>query len=283
MRMAYIVAAHRDLDQLERLLRRLDDGQTTLVVHVDSRAGAAPYAALRRRTDDLAVEYLERRRCWWGGFGVVGAALAGLRHLLSSGDRFEYVGLLSGQDYPLRPQPAIRSELAAAGGRSYLHHFRLPFAGWGPEGGLDRVRRWHLVSPLVLHLRVPWDRRIPGGLAPYGGGRPWLLARAAAEHVDDVVERRPELVAFFRHVLHPDEILIQTILLNSPLASTIVDDHRQYVRWAGGARPATLTVRDLPAVLATDCLFARKFEAADTEVLDRLDALMLGAPDAAAG
>jgi hypothetical protein len=276
VKVAYIVAAHRDLPLLERLLRRLADDDTTLVVHVDARAGRGEFEALRRRTADLDLQFLDRHRGYWGGFGVVRAALAGIRHLVTSGDEFAYVGLLSGQDYPLRPAAAIRAELAAAGGRSFLYHFPLPFPGWDPNGGYDRIRRWHLISPLVLHLRVPWERRIPGGLAPFGGGRPWLLSREAVEYVDAVVRDRPELIAFFRHVLHPSELFFQTILLNSPLAPSIVADHRQYIRWAGGASPATLTVDDLDVLLASDCLFARKFDrAVDTEILDRLDALAL--------
>lgn len=284
MRIAYIVAAHRDLPLLERLMRRLADDQTTLVVHVDLRAGRPAFDALRGRTQDLPVHFLPRQRLYWGGFGVVGAALEGIRHLLAADEGFDYVGLLSGQDYPLRSPAAIRAELAAADGRSFLHHFPLPFEGWGPSGGLDRFRRWHFISRFALHLRVPWNRRIPGGLRPYGGGRPWLLTRAAAEHVDAVARNRPGLVEFFRHVLHPDELFFQTVLLNSPLAPTIVDDHRQYIRWAGGARPATLTMRDLDALLASDCLFARKFDpAVDVEILDKLDVLALRRSHAAVG
>lgn len=273
MRVAYIVAAHRDLPLVARLSRRLADGETSLVVHVDARVGQPEFAALRRSTEELNVHYLPRRRLYWGGFGVVGAALAGIRHLLGSGDEFEYVGLLSGQDYPLRPAAAIRAELAAASGRSFLHHFPLPYDGWGPSGGLDRIRRWHLVSRIALHVRLPRDRSIPGCLPPYGGGRPWLLARAAAEHADSVVRNRPELVEFFRHVLHPDEIFFQTILLNSPLAPTIVDDHRQYIRWAGGPRPATLTLDETADLERSGCLFARKLDSVvSAELLDLLDA-----------
>jgi hypothetical protein len=283
MNVAYIVAAHRDLRQLERLLRRLAGEGTPVVVHVDTQVSQDEYASFRRRAEDLDVHHLDRHRGFWGGFGVVRAALKGIRHLVDTGTRFDYAALLSGQDYPLVSRAALQVELQRAERRSFMTHFRLPFEGWGSRGGLDRVERWHLVSHVALHVRLPWKRQIPGGLTPYGGGRPWVLEREAVRYIDDFVRAEPSFVRFFEHVLHPDELFFQTILLNSPLAATIVDDHRQYVKWRGGASPAILTIADLDDLLASRCLFARKFDyAVDEDILDRLDEQLEVACDVAA-
>jgi len=273
VRVAYIVAAHGDLGQLERLLRRLDGPDTTLVVHVDRRAGDDAYAAFSARTRDLDVHHLPRHLGFWGGFGVVRATLKGIRYLVDANDPYDYAVLLSGQDYPLRSAEEIRRTLAREAGRSFMSHFRLPYAGWGARGGFDRVERWHLVWRTALHVSLPWRRRIPGGLAAYGGGRSWLLERRAVEYVDTFVRENPSFVRFFEHTLHPSELFFQTILLNSPLAPTIVDDHRLFVRWRGGSSPATLTLADAEELAVSDCLFARKFDSAvSAALLDRLDA-----------
>jgi hypothetical protein len=272
MKVAYIVAAHRDLDLVERLLRRLAGEGTTLVVHIDTQVEADSYREFRRRCEDLPVQYLDRHRGFWGGFGVVRAALKGIRYLVDAAVPFDYAALLSGQDYPLRPAHVIHEELRTAGGRSFMSHFPLPFEGWGARGGFDRVENWHLVSHVALHLRLPWKRTIPGGLVPYGGGRPWLLQAQAVAYVDEFVRLNPSFARFFEHVLLPCELFFQTILLNSPLAGSIVDDHRQYMSWRGGSSPATLTLADLDRVLSSGCLFARKFDmTVDAEVLNRLD------------
>lgn len=44
--------------------------------------------------------------------------------------------LLSGQTYPIKPPALLRNRLADA---SYVHHLRLPYEGWGRDGGLNRV------------------------------------------------------------------------------------------------------------------------------------------------
>jgi hypothetical protein len=274
MRIAYVIAAHRRLDQLERLIRRLDGPGTSFVVHVDLRAGREPYEKLLRRTADLDdVHFLERHLGYWGGFGVVRAALKAIRYLVHDQVPFDYAVLLSGQDYPLRPPGAIRSSLAEAGGASFMAYHSLPFWGWGPRGGLDRVEDFHVVGRVALHLRLPRKRRVPGGLVPFGGSRTWLFTRDVVEYVDGYVRSNPDYVRFFEHALSPDELFFQTLLLNSRFADTIVNDHRLYLEWRGGTNPATFTRSDLPQLLASDCLFARKFDVGvDAVVLDELDA-----------
>jgi hypothetical protein len=76
-------------------------------------------------------------------------------------------------------------------------------------------------------------------------------------------------------VLIPDEIFYQTILLNSPLQQTVVNDEVHYIAWPelSGPHPDILGVPDFDRFMATDKLFARKFDATvDSTVLDRIDA-----------
>lgn len=274
MKIAYVIAAHRRLDQLERLIRRLDDPETTFVVHVDLRAGTEPYEELRRRTADLEnVHYVDRHLGHWGGFGVVRAALKSIRYLVDERVPFDYAALLSGQDYPLRPAEAIRRSLADSDGASFMAYHALPFPGWGKRGGLDRVEDFHVIGRVVLHLRLPRKRRVPGGLVPFGGSRTWFLRRELVEHVDTYVRTNPGYVRFFEHTLSPSELFFQTLILNSEFADSVVNDHRLYLEWRGGASPATLTMADMDKLVASDALFARKFDAAvDPDVLDALDA-----------
>lgn len=274
MTIAYVVPVHRNPAQVLRLLKRLQSDHATAYVHVDARAPRAVFEEVARGVRDLdGVELLERVPVRWGGPGLVHVCLLALERLLSRDVPFEHVVYVTGQDYPLVPAPAIERFFAAAPGRSFTSWFPLP--GVWPRGGLDRFERWHLVSRVVLHLPLPWRRRIPGGRAPFGGGAHWALARDAAEHVREVARREPRLVRFFDHVLHAEELFLQTILLNSPLAGTVVNDNLRYLDWSVEPGPKILTVDDLPAMRASGALFARKFDAAvDARVLDELDRLL---------
>lgn len=74
----------------------------------------------------------------------------------------------------------------------------------------------------------------------------------------------------------PDEIFFQTIVLNSPLAHTVVNDDLRYLEWrdpalAGG--PAVLGEHDFRKIMSSSKLFARKFDMTqDAEILELIDA-----------
>ena len=279
---AYIVSAYKNLDQLVRLVDRLSAGRATVLIHVDRKTDDAEFQRLERALAGRGAHLLERHVCHWGGFGHVLATLKGIRALLESGNDFDHLVLLTGQDYPIKPPGEIERFFSEHRGTSFMAHSRMPSEWWSPRGGLDRIeyRHWRWRGH---HARLPWKRRFPAGLTPYGGGAYWNLARPCVEHVQRFVESRPDMVDFFRHVDIPDEVFFQTVVMNSDMAGSVVDDNLRYIDWTRGPRPALLEARDLPVLEASPKLFARKFDVFhDAEILDLVDAQLLREPQGAA-
>jgi hypothetical protein len=272
VKLAYIVSAYRLPDQLVRLLRRLDDGNATFVVHVDRKTDDATFRRMRDGSAAQHVTFLDRHVCHWGGFGHVRASLKGIAALVQSGADFDYALLLTGQDYPLRAPAEIARYLGEAGGRSFLRNFPFPQPDWNGRGGVDRFESWHVLWYRRLHLRIPLRRRIPGGLTPYGGSPYWCLPRNVIEWIHGYVESHPDYVRFFEHVFVPDEIFFQTLVLNSPHRDSVVDANLRYIDWSTTPGPKVLRADDLDVLLGSGMLFARKFDdTVDAEILDLLD------------
>jgi hypothetical protein len=278
VRLAYIISAYRQPDLLLRLIRRLSGGGTSFFVHVDLRSGSEVFDRVVAGSSHLPeVQLLERHNCRWGDFGHVRASLKGIDRLVGGGTDFDYAVLLTGQDYPIKQPGQIRAFFEAAEGRSFMAHFPLPTDEW-TGGGLERIERWH-VRVAGRHYSLPARRRVPGGLAPYGGSSYWCLARDCVEFIHDVVDADPAITRFFEHVDVPDEIFFQTVLMNSPHAAHIVNDDLRHIDWrdTNAGSPAVLGIEDLPLLKASPKLFARKFdEEVDLEVLDRIDREILG-------
>lgn len=271
-RIAYIVSAYKLPAQLERLLRRLDAPGVTFAVHVDKKTRRGTWDEMTSRCRDLDVVWLPRHRSQWGGFGHVRATLKGIDHVVGTGVPFDYAVLLTGQDYPLRHPSEIARVLGDADGRSFMRSLPLPWEHWGTRGGLDRIEDWHLITYRRLHLALPLRRTIPGGLHPYGGSAYWCLERTLVHFVHGYLRENPDYVRFFEHVFVPDELFFQTIIMNSELRDTVENDDLRYLDWSREPAPAVLTRDDLPALLESGQLFARKFdEMVDSEVLDALD------------
>jgi core-2/I-Branching enzyme len=277
MRIDYLIRAHTAPDQLARLVQRLDEGDVRFYVHVNRLTDDETFTAMQRglRGRDNIV-WLPRVACYWGGFSLLHATLVGIEGILASGDLPDHAFLLSGQDYPLRPPSEIEAFLGARRGRNVLHHFSLPAEEWAGEGGgLNRLRYpyFERIRYKTRLLRLPFPRRIPAGLKPYGGMALWALTGDALAEVMRFVADRPDVLRFFRRTKMPDEFFFQTLLLNGPLAETVENELVHYSDYSSGnAHPATLRAADLPTLRASGKLFARKFDASvDSEILDLLD------------
>ncbi len=282
VRIAYIVLAHQLPAQLARLVGALDSPHASFLLHVNRRAGSRMYEQMR---DGLAerenVRFIPRHRLYWGGFGHVRATLEGIEELYRSKLPFDYVVLLTGQDYPIKSNDHIERVLAESGASSFLAYDRLP-GGW--ENGMDRITYWHwrtIGRPRGWHLRLPLHRAFPSNFVPFGGSSYWCLTRACVDHVRAFVQANPSFLRFFRHVDVPDEIFFHTILMNSELAGTIVNADLWYVDWTRQPLPAVLGVGDVARLAASTRLFARKFDMrVDAAVLDRIDAELRASPGA---
>jgi hypothetical protein len=274
MKIGYIITAHTLPEHLVRLVRRLESDNARFFIHVDRSAANGVMTEVERELGARSdVRVVPRQRVHWASFSQLRAVLEGVDALLASSERLDYGVLLTGQDYPLRAPATIESTLAAAGGRSFIVY--------RPSTGrfLERVTRWHWHGEVLgRRVRLPnrfvplkIRRRLPAGLVPYTGFGHWCLSRECLEYV---ATRDPELTRFFRWSSSPDETYFQTLLMSSPLASTIVNDDLRYVDWSeGGASPKVLTTFDLERMIRSSALFARKFDPrVDAGVIDALDA-----------
>lgn len=298
MSLAYCILAHKNPEQIARLLKALAHPGNLYFLHYESRAPRREHEALARLTRDLpGVHTLPSRPILWGHFSVVGVQLEAIRRALELGEKWSHFITLSGQDFPLQPQAAMTAELEAAGTASFLSCFD-PFVEPYWKNLADRVGRYYIESPALESLlkvrflgrrirgffgwndRLPFvpgiQRAVPPWFRYMGGSNHVILAHEAAAYtVGDPRARR--IVRWLRHSEIPDESLFQSVLFNSPLAASMVNDDRRAIRWEwlGAPSPLTLTGADLPWLRQErdrGRLFARKFDATvNAEALDALE------------
>jgi hypothetical protein len=100
----------------------------------------------------------------------------------------------------------------------------------------------------------------------------WNLSRVAAQHVLQFLARHPDYRSYHQHTWCPDELFFHSILVGTDFASQyeVVNDGLRFHIWEGVHKRA-LTTNDVPAALASDKLFARKFDpAVDRAALERI-------------
>lgn len=281
MTVAYLVLAHKNPSQLARLADALGAGGGRVLVHVDAKTDDAPFRAALAGRPGVAFA-AGRHAVHWGGFGMVRATLELCRAALA-GDA-ERLVLLSGLDLPLRPVGEIESVLAADVDRIDL--LRLPHAGLGDGGGLDRIRWLHAVDTMarlrlhpkalaLAHARLlPFSpRRLPDGLTLRMGSQWWALRRGTVERILALLAARPEIERFFAGTRIPDESFFQT-LVATVVPEAAVAPPLRYMDWSRPMRPWVFRLDDLPALHGCGALFARKFDVdVDARVVDAVLAL----------
>jgi hypothetical protein len=291
MQIAYLVVSHRNPAQVLRLVSALREGPSAQVVvrHDQRHSRLAPEAVERAGAsamrDGIDVE--------WGQFSHLAMLLNAIGQIADERDP-DWVLVLSGQDYPLRPLAEIEARLEGALEDAFLGRpwplatDRLPPA---PQDEFFlRYAYFHVRAPRRPRLpgrlrRLAYSREMPPRIGvrrarlPFGpelrcfvsGDWPVLNRRAAAAVLRAARERQA-LMRYYRRTVAASESFFATVLMNDSTL-TVSGDDRRYVRFApGAANPDVLTSADLGELTSSGAHFARKFDAgADPAVLDRLD------------
>jgi hypothetical protein len=276
LKVAYLILAHGAPEQLARMVSSLPEDSPVLI-HFDRRANPATY---RRCVELLGkrVTFVARHTCRWGAFGIIQGTMSLIDTLVASGVDFDYATLLSGADYPIKSNGEIGAYLARHQGAEFIESFSLMKPNrWSEQGGYFKTPEKALCRHLRFRsrvVRIPGLRRMPAGLEPFGGSQWWTLSREAINYIARFVDNTPKFVSFSKQSFIPDESFVQTIISNSLFASRVTGSDHRVIVWDRPTPPypATLKINDLDMLIASDCLFARKFNAnVDAKILDVLD------------
>ncbi|MDB5157017.1 MAG: hypothetical protein JWR50_1724 [Mucilaginibacter sp.] len=276
MRLAHLILAHGNKSQLERLVKRLIYPNTDIYIHLDAKSDIAEFAYLESLEGVFFIK--KRTGIKWGDYSMVTATLISFEEILKAGQDYSHINLLSGQDYPLKSAAIIQKFLFENKDKSFIKYLSI-FDDW--HESKSRITMYSFGDynfPLkfkvqdLLNRFLP-DRKMPLGLKPYGFSQWITITPACVAYALDYLKKHKSVRRSFRLIWAVDEIVFQTILMNSPLKDSIVNDHLRYIKFKRGAsRPNTLTMADAKLLVDSDKFYARKFDPnVDSEILDYLD------------
>ena len=285
-RHAYLILAHKNWGQLEKLVSLLDDARNDLFIHIDARQ---PFdqrneACLVARARNSAVNLIERKAIAWGDSSIVEAEVRLLAAAVPG--RYDYYHLISGMDLPLKTQDEIHAFFDAHKGREFVSILDEAWTKktrarvgcyWPFQAMVGKARKWHPLYGLQKVLVKVQEAIGVDRTRSYaaGTGSQWFSITHPFAHY--LCENEALIARRFRYTFCGDEWFVQTMLLNSPFADAIycrgpsdASAAMRCIDWRRG-EPYTFRSGDFDELMASGCLFARKFdETVDGEIIDRI-------------
>ncbi len=269
-----VLLAHADPEHTRRLIDAL--AGLPVVLHCDAKTPAPVFEAMTVELPDRVVlaPRVDTRLASWS---LVDAELRSLR-LAVEVTEADHVLVMSGADFPLTDPRSWARVLAPAVGRSWVWNQPLPHAAWDVpffrDGGLWRLRhrfltrddqiRWIASKPVFL----PWRRAVHPDLQPRASMHWKLLARPDIVRLLELLDSRPDLVAFGRTTFTPEESFLASVMASPTLwgrdALTPCSFSPSIANWPGHSvtHPDWFTEDDLPRIAAYRDEIAREAAAA---------------------
>ena len=279
MRIAFLIMAHKDPMQIGRLIKRLEHPDFDFYIHLDKKINIDDFKYLEKA--DKVHFTRTRIHVSWAAFSFTTAIYKCMEEILNGPKKYDFLDILSGQDYPIKPTEEIHRFFADRPGKNFIS-FETEGSDWW-QHAIGRITKYHLIKynfpgryrvQFVLNAVLP-RRKFPLPYTMYGGPRAsWFtLSHDCAAYVVKFMNDHPELRRFCNFTWGSDEFLFQTIIMNSQYAGSVMNDVVNYIDWSGGgANPKILATTDYEVLKASDKLFARKFDIGkDTGILDMLD------------
>ena len=98
---AFLIIAHKEIDQLNSLIKALDNERNDIFINLDPKD--QPYVYKVKKANLFFNNFIPGK---WGGFSLVKIELS-LLELANKNRNYDFYHLLSGQDYLLKPLPSL--------------------------------------------------------------------------------------------------------------------------------------------------------------------------------
>ncbi len=276
MRLAHLILAHNNPFQLERLIKRLSTNRADVYIHLDKKSSLSEFKHLSLLPNVFFI--VNRTDIRWGNYSMVDGTLKSFTEILQSNIEYSHINLLSGHDYLLKPAAELEDFLFTNKEHSFLEYLSINNEWQESKERITKYSLGDLKIPFKYKLQK-WvnqllpDRTIPNQMEPYGRSQWMTLTPQAIKYVIEYLKNNSKVLQFFKRTWGVDEVIFQTILLNSSLKDSIINNNLRFIEFEKNAvNPRILTQADATALLDSGKFIARKFSLEQApEIIQLLD------------
>lgn len=284
---AYLILAHEDTIVLRRMLALLDHERNDIFIHIDKNSKDIRVQDILECVKKSKIKVSRKYRVHWGNNSI---ALATLELLKGANQgQYSYYHVLSGADLPIKSKEEIWNFFEKHEGKEFIHFGTKQYQKdiscrynqyhfFSKQLGRKRDKKfWVDMETYSLaiqrHLHIDRTKKVKYDF--YGGANWVSITHDLAQYI---VKNIDKYESSFRFTQNSDELLFQTIVMDSPYKDNLF--HLQfdndycacvrYIDWNRGT-PYVLRSGDFEELVESECIFARKFdEKIDSEIVEKI-------------
>lgn len=285
MRFAYLIMAHHRFDILKLLLEDLDDERNDIFLHIDRKSKDFKADSIKSAVCKAKLILVDRIPVFWGDFSQILCELQLLKTAVRHGYH-DYYHLMAGVEFPIKTQNHIYSFFEKYKGYE--------FVGYDNKASFnDRIRYYYFFQKYRRCKEKNWieqhlydwggkflDKQMQRGVnriryheAEYKKGYAnWSITHELACYI---VSQERRIKRKYSYTLCADEVFLHTLVYNSSFYDKVYDKEDEYhsvmrlTTWED--KRNQLHMDDLPMILKSDRLFARKFDSEDAvEIINQI-------------
>lgn len=281
---AIMIIAHNNIWTLKKIIELLDSKYFDIFIHIDKKSNLNP-EELKNICKESKLFIYKEINVRWADYSQVECELF-LLDQATKKHSYDYYHLLSGADMPLKKAEEIYNFFRIHQGKEFVHFESQKTS----DEKLQRIKYYYTFIKLkrkskllrimeicsIFLQKIFFINRLRNNNLSIKCGAQWFsITNNFAKYL---LDHKTIIEKTFHHTYAPDEEVIQTMLYNSNFINNLYydkydDNYKACARsidWKRG-NPYTYTINDLDELLASENMFARKFdENKDKEIIEAI-------------
>jgi hypothetical protein len=285
MKVAHLILAYKDPEQLDKLIDIMSIDEFTFFVHLDKKIDYKNFAFISARSNVIFIK--NRVEITWGSFSMNDAIIESFKEILIY-DKFDNISVISSQHLPIKSPNEILNYLSD--NKDFQFFKCIPYSTENSWWKLceSRILKYSLIEwkipgkykiENIINKILP-NRKLPKHHLIVGSPGCFCLTSDCVKYVVNEFETNKDLKKFFKYVWGSDEFIFSTIIYNSKFKEKI-NDCLVYVEFpdAKDGHSKVMQKSDYEKIIKSGKLFARKFDPnVDNEIIEMINNLRNGVP-----
>ena len=219
MKFAFLLLCHKNPKQINLLLEKLDKFDCDVYIHIDKKKYKVIIDKLIKKSNIHIISYDSSYDVKWGGIEMIQATLKLIEQAYKSNIKYDYLWLLSGQDYIIKkPSYIIEKmkrnldynyiEIIDEDNKRYLEYkklYEVYYWSWMTKNRFinKAIKRiYMLITGGFKNTFSIFKRKKTFPFKFYFGSQWWTLKSETVYQIFEYVEKNPKIVEYWNLIMN---------------------------------------------------------------------------------